>query len=168
MTPTLSPRAVLLIVLSLTTGAACAPPAAEDPEIARSDLRQADAAFTQALADRNLEAWLAFYAPDAVMYPPNQTAVVGPDQIRLAGEEAFAIPGFAFMLSTSQVVVGSGGDVGYTHGIARISYAGPGGTVASRGPNLHVWRKQPDGAWKIVTDIWNSDQPIAPAPAAGS
>jgi ketosteroid isomerase-like protein len=27
-----------------------------------------------------------------------------------------------------------------------------------------VWKKQVDGAWKIVADIWNSDIPLAPAP----
>jgi ketosteroid isomerase-like protein len=36
--------------------------------------------------------------------------------------------------------------------------------INDRGKYLAVWKKQPDGTWKCVMDIWNSDLP-ASAPA---
>jgi len=36
--------------------------------------------------------------------------------------------------------------------------------IDDRGKFVVVWKKQADGAWKIVADIWNSDMPPAPAP----
>jgi ketosteroid isomerase-like protein len=38
--------------------------------------------------------------------------------------------------------------------------------VTDRGKYTEVWKKQADGKWKAVADIWNSDLPVsAPAPA---
>ena len=34
--------------------------------------------------------------------------------------------------------------------------------VADRGKFVEVWKKQADGKWKVVADIFNSDLPAAP------
>ena len=31
-----------------------------------------------------------------------------------------------------------------------------------RGKYLEVWKKQADGKWKVVADMFNSDLPLAP------
>ena len=33
------------------------------------------------------------------------------------------------------------------------------------GKYIEIWRKQPDGSWKLFRDTFNSDAPPAPAPA---
>jgi ketosteroid isomerase-like protein len=38
--------------------------------------------------------------------------------------------------------------------------------VNDRGKFVVVWKKQTDGAWMIVADIWNSDLPAATAAKA--
>jgi ketosteroid isomerase-like protein len=38
--------------------------------------------------------------------------------------------------------------------------------VSEKGKMVEVWRKQADGKWKCVSDIFNSDMPVAPAPEA--
>jgi ketosteroid isomerase-like protein len=41
-----------------------------------------------------------------------------------------------------------------------------GNPVADHGKFVEVWKKQADGKWKVVEDIFNSDVPMAaPAPA---
>jgi len=35
-----------------------------------------------------------------------------------------------------------------------------GPVVQDRGKGLHVYRRQPDGSWKLAQDIWNSDNPV--------
>jgi hypothetical protein len=45
-----------------------------------------------------------------------------------------------------------------------------GKTVSDTGKSVEVWKKQADGKWKTVADIFNSDMPVvqAPAPPAAS
>ena len=47
------------------------------------------------------------------------------------------------------------GDLGVTVGLSKIST----GSDAYIGKYLTVWKHQPDGSWKIIRDINNSDQP---------
>jgi ketosteroid isomerase-like protein len=35
-----------------------------------------------------------------------------------------------------------------------------GTSVNDRGKYLEVWKKQADGTWKCVMDMWNSDLPL--------
>jgi ketosteroid isomerase-like protein len=37
-----------------------------------------------------------------------------------------------------------------------------GNSVDERGKMVEVWKKQPDGKWKCVSDIFNSDLQAAP------
>jgi ketosteroid isomerase-like protein len=36
-----------------------------------------------------------------------------------------------------------------------------GQSMEERGKGIHIFRRQPDGSWLIVQDIWNSDAPPA-------
>ena len=50
-------------------------------------------------------------------------------------------------------------------GVYQITPKDPEGkSLADRGKLVEVWKKQADGKWKTVADIFNSDLP-APAPA---
>ena len=54
---------------------------------------------------------------------------------------------------------GSGnGDLGFTAGTYEDSVKGPDGkTVNEKGKYLCVWKKQKDGTWKAIHDMWNAD-----------
>jgi ketosteroid isomerase-like protein len=38
--------------------------------------------------------------------------------------------------------------------------------MVDKGKYVEIWKKQPDGSWKCAVDMFNSDLPAAPAPAA--
>ncbi|MCX6635202.1 MAG: DUF4440 domain-containing protein, partial [Acidobacteria bacterium] len=60
--------------------------------------------------------------------------------------------------------VARSGDVAYSHGTyAMTMNDAKGKPVNDKGKFVTVYRKQPDGKWKVVADIINSDLP-APAP----
>ena len=40
-----------------------------------------------------------------------------------------------------------------------IAKEASGKTVSDKGKYLTVWKKQPDGSWKVLLDIYNSDLP---------
>ena len=93
--------------------------------------------------------------------PPNEATLVGPAAFQSFIEGVSTIEGFAVSLDSPDVAVGAGGDVGYTVGIVRITAPGPDGELATvEERDVHVWRKQADGAWKLVVDIWNSPIPL--------
>jgi ketosteroid isomerase-like protein len=60
------------------------------------------------------------------------------------------------------VEVARSGDLAYTRGAYQLSFKSPQGTqVTDQGKYLTVYRRQPDGSWKAVEDIFNSDLPAA-------
>lgn len=46
--------------------------------------------------------------------------------------------------------------MGYTYGTANITITGPDGNPMTEGiRDFHLWKRQADGSWRIVVDIWN-------------
>jgi ketosteroid isomerase-like protein len=159
-------RCLALFALTAVVGAGCTPPG-PDLDVAFADLAAADAAYLEALSSLDAEAFASFYDTNAQMYPPNHAALVGPVAILDYAEEVFATPGLSITVTSTPVHMGVGGELGYSMATAEVSMPGPDGTVITeRGPDVHVWRKQAAGPWRIVVDIWNSDVPL-PVPGEG-
>jgi ketosteroid isomerase-like protein len=62
-------------------------------------------------------------------------------------------------LDTRQVEVS--GDLGYGVGAYRLSIRPPAGEpVHDRARYVLVYRRQADGAWRVVVDMFSTDQPV--------
>jgi ketosteroid isomerase-like protein len=49
------------------------------------------------------------------------------------------------------------------HPWGKLSYAGHHGKpMTDQGKTLEIWKKQTDGSWKCVADMWSSDFPAVP------
>ncbi len=147
------------------TAAACAPKV--DLDAARAALQAADSAYTATITAMDPNAFAASYAADAKMYPPNDSARTGTAAITAFANQLFSAPGMSVTFHPLGAEVGAGGDMGYTVSHYVVSVTGPDGQPhTDQGHDFHVWRKQADGSWKIVQDIWNSEVPMpAPVPA---
>jgi ketosteroid isomerase-like protein len=57
-------------------------------------------------------------------------------------------------------------DLAYVHGAYQMSLTVPGGAepVGDKGKYVEIWRKQQDGSWKVILDVYNSDLPAAATP----
>jgi len=149
---------LVLAALLVFAASGCAPKV--DVEAERAALLQVDADWAKAAVAKDLERTVSFLADDAVMLPPNAPIMTGKDAIGKLWSELFAAPGFAISWQASQAAVASAGDLGYTHGTYEGTMTDPeGNPVTDRGKYVTVWKKQPDGTWKVVADIWNSDLP---------
>lgn len=95
----------------------------------------------------------AFYSEDALLLPPNMPMVSGRSNIRDV-IKAFLDMG-ARDASLKDIHVGSSGDLGYVIGTYSFNVGG----ARDSGKYLEVHRRQPDGSWKAIADIWNSDSP---------
>ena len=106
------------------------------------------------------------YAEDAVLMPPNQDMVRGRSQIQAYWQGL--LDGGAKDMALSTTHVATSGDVGYEAGTYQFTMAAPGAQPATdRGKYVVGMRRQADGKWRMVHDIFNSDLPCPPAaPAA--
>jgi len=154
-------------LLSLMWG--CGTPTPPDTRAAdERAIREIEAEAAKAAAARDVERYVSFYADDAALFFPNAPLVTGRDGIRKATEALFATPGFSLSFQTTKVEVSRSGDLAYSYGTNRVTMNdSKGKPVIDKGKYVAVYRKQPDGAWKVLADIGNSDLP-APAPAVKS
>jgi uncharacterized protein (TIGR02246 family) len=131
---------------------------------ARASLQAASQAYHDGIAAKDADALMRYYAADAVAYPPEQPTLNGADAIRGLADALIADPAFAATWDVRPVEVAGSGDVGYSTAMGSLTYTGPDGTpVTEQMRDVHVWRREADGSWKITIDVWNS--PAAPTAA---
>ena len=112
--------------------------------------------WSLAAAGRDAERLASYYAEEAVAYPPNQPVARGRGAAKKVWAVYFADPTFAISWKTVHAEVV--GDFGYAAGTYEVSFKGPKGKMAlQEGKYLRAWKKQGDGSWKAIHDMWNAD-----------
>lgn len=140
-----------LCVASLTS---CRPPV--DLEAERTLLKEADARYTETANAGDVEGLTSLYAADATRYPPDGAPAHGLDAMRAFATRVSETPGFHLTPTPIALEVAAGGDMGYTLNLLRLDLTGPDGTPLTEWlRDFHVWRREPDGAWRIVEDMWH-------------
>jgi uncharacterized protein (TIGR02246 family) len=131
--------------------------ASTDPGALRRTIDSLNANSAAALKRGDTTAFVANYAADAVVMMPGQKAFRGRDALRSATAGMLAttpVKDFTFNIDDLMV----GGDLAVETGTYVITVQPKrGGEVKEAGKYLTVWKRQPDGSWKIVRDIMNAD-----------
>ena len=118
----------------------------------------------EAAEAKDLDRYVSFYADDASLFWPGAPMVTGRAAIREFMRAFLSMPEFSLSFETAKVDVSQAGDFAYSYGTNRVTLVDPAGNkMKDRGKYLTVYRRQPDGTWKVVADIGNSDLP-APVP----
>ncbi len=145
---------VLAVVGVLLACTGCASGGSEKD--VQSQILRLDAEWSRAAQTRDVDRVVSFWADDAIVFPPGSPAVAGKSAIREFVAKSFQTPGFSISWKTSTVAVSRGGDIAYTTGTNRVTFSAPDGKkVTVEGKAVAVWRREEDGAWKCVIDIWN-------------
>jgi uncharacterized protein (TIGR02246 family) len=133
-------------------------------------LQDNEAQWNQDWAAKDMGKVAAHYAEDAVLMIPGAPAVTGKDAIQNALKQMSADPALSLQFHASTVEVAKSGDVGFTRGTYTLTMTDSQTrqVVNDHGSYVTGYRKGPDGAWKAVADIAESEMPppAAPAPAA--
>ncbi len=146
---------LLVLVIS-----GCAPQV--DTAADKATIEKLYPAWVDAVNAKDIEAWASFLAPDARFQPPNQSALKTHEEIINRYKALFEDPRFALDCRQEQVVVAGSGDIAWSRGSCKGTFTGQDGEAAhSKTKWLKVWQKQPNGEWKNLVNIWNSDQPAA-------
>jgi ketosteroid isomerase-like protein len=165
----LRPKSVATRAISISQQSNPVPPSeiTSDLQPLEGILRDLDTRWSNAAASKDLEKTISFYSEEAIVLPTNARAATTKEAIRNTWKELLASPGLAISWKTTKVEVARAGDLAYTTGTYELTMNDASGKpVPDHGKYVEVWKKQTDGKWKVVTDIWNSDLPtLAPASA---
>lgn len=112
-----------------------------------TSLVEAERAFAAtSLAKGTRAAFLDFLAEESVLFRPGPVA--GKKWI-----EEHPAPPTLLTWEPTFAEVAQSGDLGYTTGPWEIRQSGPQDKPTAYGHFVSVWRRQPDGAWKVVLDL---------------
>jgi uncharacterized protein (TIGR02246 family) len=151
-----------LALLLILTG--CNQQTAPDTRAAdESAVRDADAQWAKTAGANDLDGTVSYYTDDASLLPPNAPIATGKQAIR-AVWASMLTPDTTISWQVNKTEVARSGELAYVMGTYQIAAKNPQGkSQEDRGKLVEVWKKQSDGKWKTVADIFNSDVP-APAP----
>src|ERR1043165_2989110 len=161
----LSPRITFLLVLvSLLLLSACQRQAtttlADTRSADEATLRNLDTEWSKAAGAKDVDKTASYYSDDALVLPPNMPAINGKQGARAMWQGMFSVSGFGGGWKASKVEVARSGDLAYVTGTYELSETdAKGKPMTDKGKYLEVWKKQGDGTWKCVVDMFNSDLP---------
>ncbi|MBM3812127.1 MAG: DUF4440 domain-containing protein [Acidimicrobiia bacterium] len=139
---------------------------AVDLEAEKKAVMEMEASWVKAAAAKDVEAFVAFYADNAVVLEPNKPAHHGKEAIRAGLKEIFGLPGFALSFQSTRVEVAKSGDMAWSTGGYTMSFQDPkGNTMNDRGKFVTAFEKDAAGQWKVTADMFSSDLPAPGAPA---
>jgi ketosteroid isomerase-like protein len=155
-------KVVLAACIALLTFTLACQPKAPDTRAVESALKELDAQWSKAAAAKDLDKTVSYYADDAIVLPPNAPAATTKEAIKGVWKGMITNPGFAGGWKATRVEVARSGDLAYLNGTYDFTLNdAKGKPVKDIGKYVEVWKKQADGSWKTVADIWNSDPPPA-------
>jgi uncharacterized protein (TIGR02246 family) len=161
---------------ALLLAVACAQPAPEEEAAAPgpSDeelLQEMVTAWDAGLNGHDTDAILALYADDdATAMAPNQPALAGKEAIRGWLDTLFAQGTVQVANQAAEIQVS--GDWAFSRGTYTLSVTPEEGEPAAEaGEWISISKRQADGSWKAVRNIWNTDSPppgVDPPPGAAA
>jgi ketosteroid isomerase-like protein len=118
-------------------------------------LKQLEADFMKAAAEKGSQGYMSYYADDSVEAPNGAPLIQGKAEIA---------KGMGFLdqkdnhLAWTPVGadISASGDLGYTYGYYEFQHTDKAGKrIAEHGKYTSIWKLQKDGSWKVVLDMGN-------------
>ena len=118
-----------------------------------------EARFAKDVAERGGPAFADWFAEDGVVLGNGQMPLVG--RVAIAKSTTWSPKDYQLTWTPTDAVMGPSGDIGYTwshfEGHSKDANGNP---VTTTGRFITIWRKQPDGNWKVVLDA-GANEPAA-------
>ena len=152
---------LILLLLLLLVSSACQQETAQDKRVAEeATIKALDMEWSKAAGSKNVDKTVSYYADDAIVMPSNSPALTGKEAIRGMWQAMLGAPNFSGGWTATKVDVARSGDLAYVTGTYEINETDANGKpVTDKGKYLEVWKKQTDGSWKCVADMFNTSLP---------
>jgi uncharacterized protein (TIGR02246 family) len=159
---TRSTLAVYASVALVLLASGCSQPTSPDTTAADENaVKEQDEQWAKVAGANDLEATVSYYTDDASLLAPNAPIATGKQAIR-AVWATLLNPDTTVSWQVTKADAARSGELAYVMGAYQITAKNPKGkSLEDRGKLVEVWKKQADGKWKVVTDIFNSDLPVA-------
>ena len=155
----MKPIRLVLALLGVCFGIACAPPALEiDLDTEEKTIRKLTTDWFADEIRRDMEASLSYLAPNAVIQTEGAPTINGIAAMRSFYEEFFKIPYADVVMEPRTVVVAASGDLAYDIGPWKVVFEGEDGRTEAPGKSTIIWRKF-NGQWKCVLMSFSMDNP---------
>lgn len=155
-----SSTTMILLGLLAACGGTAPPPvdlAAEEDAI-----RERSRRWNEAVAAKDLDEVMSYYAPDAVQMVAGMAPMVGHQAIRDWLDTWLLDPTIDNYFAADAVEIASSGDLAYERGSWTFTKESPEGPVEDFGKYVCIWKKV-DGTWYAALDISQSDAaPLEP------
>lgn len=132
------------------------PSLAASPATTAADLKQLEADFMKAAAEKGSSGYMSYYADDAAEVPNGAAIIQG--KVNIAKTMGFLDDkNNSLTWSPVGADISASGDLGYTYGTFEFrSKDKEGKPVAEHGKYTSIWKKQKDEGWKVVLDMGNA------------
>jgi ketosteroid isomerase-like protein len=122
-------------------------------------IRKLDVEWGNTACKGDLDAVVAFYAPDGSVVWPDAPAAHGSAKVRAAWRKVFAqYKGLTLKFTAERIDVAHDADMATDFGKVSFGYDTPKGHVVNIGKYVVVWRKVA-GVWKVLYDSYNMNEP---------
>ena len=139
--------------MALACALAAAVPAGEaDSAQLVAEVKAADAAWAEAAASKDVERILDFYDEDGVFIAQDGTVISGREGLRKAWTAFFGTPGIKLTWQARVVRGSQSQDLALSYGSWETEQGPLGQKTKRSGTYVFVWRRQPDGKWKVLVD----------------
>lgn len=126
----------------------------------KMQLFQLEARFEKDVVARGGAGFASWFAPDGVALGNGKAPLIG--EVAIAKSADWSPKDYQLTWTTTDAAMSPAGDMGYAWG----HYEGRGkdangNPLVTSGRFITVWRKQPDGNWKVALDAGADDAPSA-------
>ncbi len=119
-----------------------------------------EARFAKDVAARGGAGFASWFADDGVALGNGAQPLIG--KVAIARSATWSPKDYQLTWTPTDALMGPSGDMGYTWGhYEGRSKDSNGNPVVTSGRYITMWRKQPDGSWKVVLDAGANDAPAA-------
>jgi uncharacterized protein (TIGR02246 family) len=156
----------IISLLLLTSGCTQAPPPADSHDADIQALKDNETQWNKDFAAKDAAKLLTHYTDDAVLMSPGSDPAVGKQAVRAVLTQMVGDSALSLKFEAARVEVAKSGDMAYTQGAYTLTLTDPvtKKPINDKGSYVTLYKKQPDGSWKAVSDIASSATPPSPPP----
>jgi ketosteroid isomerase-like protein len=115
-----------------------------------------DTRFAKDVLERGGSAFAQWFADDAVALNNGAAPLIG--KVAIAKSANWAAKDYQLTWTPTDALMGPSGDMGYTWGhFEGHSKDANGNPVTTSGRYITMWRKEPDGNWKVILDAGSNE-----------
>lgn len=119
-----------------------------------------EARFAKDVLERGGAGFAAWFADDGVALGNGAAPLVG--KVAIAKSASWSPKNYQLTWTPTDAMMGPSGEMGYTWGhYEGRSKDANGNPVLTSGRYITMWRKEPDGSWKVVLDAGANEPPAA-------